>query len=588
MGLRYQNNFTQDEIENNIREIEKQLEEPNITPEKRQVLENALATILPQSSETIPSTKESNIFEKPAVRDDIINRLNNDLKKNSETATSLQTPLPIQPSDTSATLENEEDVVEPFETPIEPTLPTRQKPDTEDEFQSLYNKYKTDVETARTQQSQYDTDLEEAETRSRTATGIAGALQAFGEGLAAITGGSAKPLQTGAEALRSSMKEGVEVAKRKAGSLKDRIMMAREPLETKSEEMKLRDAIEQRQKQKRLADPNSPESMQAQEKMANMLEIFAAHAGDKGSTMLQSQLLGLGKNLNRMSANDLTDLSKQLQGLTSSSKENVLGKQERAMETAKAKAESQLSILAKRHDYATQLAEIKDENKVKARAEVDYKKAEENISTSINETKAVKDKMSKFVVELNKAIKGDKKAQQYVAEEGSVLAYLNARSYESKGVFTDSDLENLDQLRGGAGKSWGDKFANWTSKGWEGTETIEELKRFQRILNRRLTDFENPEKAVRMRYVDTFRNIASVSRHPIYNDYADILEDRGNSTAAQSAPTQLIEVTKQQVGDPNQKEMMDTAGIKDGQQFKYGDKLYIRKGDTFESVGNSQ
>jgi hypothetical protein len=33
---------------------------------------------------------------------------------------------------------------------------------------------------------------------------------------------------------------------------------------------------------------------------------------------------------------------------------------------------------------------------------------------------------------------------------------------------------------------------------------------------------------------------------------------------------------------------MNAAGIKDGQQFKYGDKLYIRKGKTFESVVNSQ
>lgn len=583
MGLRNQNNFTDEELENQIRELERQLEDPNITPEKRQVLDNALDRLIAQSPNTIPSEpEEPNIFEKPAVRNDIINRLNNDLKKNSEPATSLQTPLPIQPSDTSATLENEEDVVEPFETPIEPTLPTRQEPDTEDEFQSLYNKYKTDVETARTQQSQYDTDLEEAETRSRTATGIAGALQAFGEGLAAITGGSAKPLQTGAEALRSSMTEGVEVAKRKAGSLKDRIMMAREPLETKSEEMKLRDAIEQRQKQKRLADPTSPESMQAQEKMANMLEIFAAHAGDKGSTMLQSQLLGLGKNLNSMSANDLTDLSKQLQGLTASSKENVIGKQERAMETVKAKLEGQLTVLQKKKQHAMEIASIKDENKVKVRAEDDFKKAQDEIAKGINETKIVKKKMIEFIGQLNKAMRGDVAAQNYVAQEANVVAYLNARSYESKGVFTDNDLESLDQLRGGAGRSWKDKFENWFSKGWEGTQSVKELETFKEILERRMPDFDNPEKEVRQRYAENFRHIASVSDHPIYNKYADIIEDGGRVSQ------QPIQITREQLANQNHEQMMNDAGIKDGQQFKYGDKLYIRKGKTFESVGNSQ
>lgn len=586
------------ELQNQIDELNSQLSDPTITPEKRKILESALNRIQQQMSTSRPDTVSDELNDSSRIMQE---QEPTQLSQPETNTNALQTPPPLSETplqQPATTEEDEESDTEETDTPLSTPMPSPvpAKPSVEDDFESAFNKYKTDTEQIRAEQSQYDTGLEEAESRSQMATGIAGALQAFGEGLAAITGGSAKPLQTGAEALRKSAQQGVESAKRKAGSLKERIMMAREPLETKSEEMKLRDAIEQRQKQKRLADPNSSESAAAQERAKQLFTLYASHAADKGSTGLEEQIRNIIPKLNQFSANDILDLNKQMQSLSSSSKENVQENQERKEKLQNIKNEAQSKNINIKYQQALELANIKDNNRVISVATKDFLAAKKDIADTLKNTIAVRDKMGKFIEKLNLAINGNKDAQQYIAESKDVLNYLTARNYESKGVFTDGDLQALGELTNNGGLTWIQVMENWASKGFTGTESQDQLKKFQRILNDRSKDFDQPEKAIRARYAETFRNIAEISGKPIYSEYANKLENGESTTTApsnvQPAPAAteptLKEVTTSELSDI--KNAMDKNAIQDGETFiiktSTGFKKVKRKGDSYEVVSD--
>ncbi len=104
----------------------------------------------------------------------------------------------------------------------------------QDEAEQLMSQYRKTKEDVQSEQATLETSSSESERSRQTENAIAGALQSFGEGLAAITGGSAKPLQTGAETLRRSGQMQAAEEERKARGLRERLQQAKTPIEEKT------------------------------------------------------------------------------------------------------------------------------------------------------------------------------------------------------------------------------------------------------------------------------------------------------------------------------------------------------------------
>lgn len=467
---------------------------------------------------------------------------------------------------------------EPIPSEEEPVSPSQEPgstvavPAQNDDFDTLFSNYKKEMGNVAKEYEGLDESYQREAGRSQFQTGIAGALQSFGEGLAAITKGSAKGLQTGAETMRNVAQQRLAAEQRKGATLKDRLMLAKQPLglaqeekkfrlQSAESEMKFRDIFEKRQKEKRLTDPNSPESTDARNLATNFLDVVAANFKNKGAPDVAEQVLAnkeFIKNANALQIKEILDRVEKLKpqtefGLETRAKENLIEK----------KLAAQLSVLERRDELRKTAQQDKDKKSASVRAEQLYVDVDKKIQEDIKATQPVREKMTWFMSRLDDAIKGDINAAKEISQEANVLAYLTARSYESKGVFTDNDLINLDQLRGGAGKSWYDTFKNWIAVGWGGTQTKEELERFKEILQRRMPAFENPAAGVRAAYAKTFRDLSEVSGYNVYNQYADKLEKNEpqapKSTGQVTAPKEYgIDVLTDQT---------KLAQIPEGQEF---------------------
>lgn len=460
-----------------------------------------------------------------------------------ESTPALQTTLP-EPGKTAAI--DEETDQQPEETP--------------DEFEQMYKDY----DTAR---KQYGEDIEalgkesdEASSKQTMMTGIAGALQSFGEGLAAITGGSAKPLQTASETIRRVGEQGAAAREGRARTLKERLMMARQPLEAKIEETKFRDVFEQRQKSKRLEDPASPESTQARELANNFLDAYAASLSNRVDDTQLTKIESIRPKLEKLNANQIKDFMDNLNKLkfTESRVDIEEAKGERAAKQQEAKTVAS-------QEFAIQKQAQKDINKVDSELEQDQK---------------FYNQYNTFKSNLQKAIAGDPEAQKYIKNNMGAFSYLKARTLESKGVFTDQDAERLTTLL--KDQTWAEQFSTWLESGMQGTIPVQTLKKLSDALK---DDPKNPN-AVRNEKLQRFANTAKKSSNPAIKNsasyYESLLSESEPSTGPSTGPS--MPVQKPQGGQPNY-EFKDSTEFQKAIpsiKFKIGDIIKI--GNEYRKV----
>lgn len=461
-------------------------------------------------------------FEEPAVPESAMPET--EMPEPVEESTpALQTTLP-EPGKTAAI---DEEIDQPPE-------------ETPDEFETMYKDY----ETAR---KQYGEDVEalgresdEAATKQTMMTGIAGALQSFGEGLAAITGGSAKPLQTATETVRRMGEQGAAAREGRAKTLKERLMMARQPLEAKIEETKFRDVFEQRQMEKRLGDPNSKESQDAREVGLRTLDALVASFRSAGNDAAADELMSTKPFLEKASGKQIQSLFEQIKGLGIKPAISAETKQKYAMEAIEKKGEIQQSLTKQKQEFQAKMSNLRtDAARVNA-ATKQYEELTPKIQTDVREAKQLSGQIDKFVTLLEQAsdpkiMSDEKKRRQIneaIAAQKEILNYMNARKYESKGVFTDQDLLALSQLK--TVGTWVDQFSNWLSKGVYNEETAKQIRVMRDIMRERRRDFKNPGYAVAKGYAQVFRDISdlyssmdnNVESARVYSKYADLLEKR--------------------------------------------------------------
>lgn len=456
-----------------------------------------------------------------------------------ESTPALQTTLP-EPGKTAAI--DEETDQQPEETP--------------DEFEQMYKDY----DTAR---KQYGEDIEalgkesdEASSKQTMMTGIAGALQSFGEGLAAITGGSAKPLQTASETIRRVGEQGAAAREGRAKTLKERLMMARQPLEAKIEETKFRDVFEQRQKSKRLEDPASPESAQARELANNFLDAYAASLSNRVDDTQLTKIESIRPKLEKLNANQIKDFMDNLNKLkfTESRVDIEEAKGERAAKQQEAKTVAS-------QEFAIQKQAQKDINKVDSELEQDQK---------------FYNQYNTFKSNLQKAIAGDLEAQKYIKNNMGAFSYLKARTLESKGVFTDQDAERLTTLL--KDQTWAEQFSAWLESGMQGTIPVQTLKKLSDALK---DDPKNPN-AVRNEKLQRFANTAKKSSNPAIKNSASYYESLLSESEPSAEPS--MPVQKPQGGQPNY-EFKDSTEFQKAIpsiKFKIGDIIKI--GNEYRKV----
>lgn len=489
-----------------------------------------------------------------------------------ESTPALQTTLP-EPGKTAA-IDEEAD---------------QQSEETPDEFEQMYKDY----DTAR---KQYGKDIEalgkesdEASSKQTMMTGIAGALQSFGEGLAAITGGSAKPLQTASETIRRVGEQGAAAREGRAKTLKERLMMARQPLAAKVEETKFRDVFEQRQMEKRLGDPSSKESQDARDVGLRTLDALVASFRSAGNDAAADELMSTKSFLEQASGKQIQSLFEQIKDLGIKPAISAETKQKYAMELVEKKGEIQQSLTKQKQEYQSKLTNLRtDAARVNA-ATKQYEELTPKIQADAREAKQLSGQIDKFVTLLEQAsdpkiMSNESKRKQIneaIAAQKEILNYMNARKYESKGVFTDQDLLALSQLK--TVGTWAEQFTNWLSKGVYNEETAKQIRVMRDIMRERRRDFKNPGYAVAKGHAQIFRDISdlyssmdnNVDSARTYSRYADLLEKRFGPD--------IVGTFK------DQNELLDNIKTKkfnfeDGDVVIVDKKRYQKDGEEFKSI----
>jgi len=316
--------------------------------------------------------------------------------------------------------------------------------------------------------SEYDQDEEAiaaAENRARMMSGIGGAVQAFGEGLAAITGGSPTGLRVG---VQSFARAGADEAE----SLKDKIKRRREK---ESSELSMRDKLEERQKKIRLKDPTSDESKRAREFGGLMIDqLIASYKEQNAGQESIDKLLNVKAALTNENAT-----AEQIAQLSAQLKEFGLTKPKESVESQQA-WKMKLQDTAwdrKQKDYATKL----------------FDKDVAKMGESVRQFNGLTNKLEKFSEQLAKAQAGDEEAKNYIRQYKGMIGYLLGRQEEPKGVFTDQDARILNVFE--SGKSWEEASSQFIQ---EGTAELNEenMGRMRRALDNAIPTLKNAKKSI--------------------------------------------------------------------------------------------
>lgn len=383
----------------------------------------------------------------------------------------------------------------------------------QDEAEQLMSQYRKTKEDVQSEQATLETSRSESERSRQTENAIAGALQSFGEGLAAITGGSAKPLQTGAETLRRSGQMQAAEEERKARGLRERLQQAKTPIEEKTAEMELRARLGKGKLEQNLADPKSDQSVQARQNAANFIDnMIAQGQANQADTAVLERLEQSKAILQNMSASQIKDFYNTLKPIS--------------VETSReAQNEYEMQKLKAQENMRTRMSEAKDEKDQQKIALKDFMKVRTKIAEEENSAAKIGPQMTQFQEDIDKAIAGDKDAAKRVVQNYGVINYLNARSYESKGVFTDNDLKALSQLD--AGRTWAQQFNDWYQRGMTGILPRQALIRVKGVIDENVDKFTNPGQFIRNNYAQIFEDTGS----PAHQKYAEVLRKGGSKPA---------------------------------------------------------
>lgn len=401
-----------------------------------------------------------------------------------------------------------------------------------DETEKLMGEYRKARESYDTESKGLEEERTASERKRMQMTGISGALQAFGEGLAAITGGSAKPLQAGVAAVKGMGEQQAAAEERKARSLKERLQMAKAPLEEKTMEMDLRSRLTKGKMEQAIMDPTSDQSQKARANAAsfidNMIAQGTANKADPAVLQRLEQTKGL---LGQMNAQQVQDFYSTLKPLSTET-------------SLEAKNEFDMKKLMMQENLRVKLADARDAKDQQKVADKEFLKVRSKIADEETAASKVGPQMEKFLNDLDAAIAGDKKAAKRVSQNVGVVTYLNARTFESKGVFTDNDLRALSQTD--AGRTWFQQLDDFVSKGMTGNLPKESMMRIRGVVGDNIDKFREPGKFIRSNYAQAFREI----ENPVLNRYADVLE-RGEKAAkpktAEQPPQQPIETAPKKV-----------------------------------------
>lgn len=478
-------------------ELEQKLNDPQLTDEERARIEEQLSSISPiESSKTesninLPTEEPATESEEPATTPEESINLNNNDALNTEINFSADDD---QEGGFSINGVNVGDgTIIAADTPVPTDYTPQISPEVEEKsFNDTLTNYKQSMEDIRNRQiPESESNIDEANYRLQMATGIAGALQSFGEGLAAITGGSAKPLQTGADTLRAVAKQGMDAAERKNLSVKDRILLAREPLATQMDELKFRDIFEKRQRDKRLQDPNSKESEEARILSNNFLDVYIANIKNQGADQeVIDKIENIRPKLDMMSAAQSEKFLELLKG-------------QKISTSFEAKEESKFAADTRKQSI-----------KLSSDADKAFATDSKKIAEELRNLQRIAPEMKKFQADVEAASRGDKDALSRVKINQGVMNYLIARDREPRGVFTDQDLAALSQFK--AGKTWGEALNSFISAGVYGTIPRADLKRMSDVLTMIMPQFDNSEREL----ISQYQRIYKASNNPFMQDYA--------------------------------------------------------------------
>lgn len=416
-----------------------------------------------------------------------------------------------------------------LEIPMEETPePVEKAPDETEQLMGEYRKareqYQSDVDTL-------EQDREASEASRQRMTGIAGALSAFGEGLATITGGSAKPLQAGVAAVKGVGEQQAAAEERKAKTLKERLQMAKAPLEEKQTEIDLRSRLSKGKMEQDLMDPASQQSAQARKDAGAFIDnMIAQGAANKASPQVLQRLEQAKSLIGQMSAAQVQQFYNTLKPLSTET-------------SVEAKNKFDMDKLAAQESMKLKLAEAKDSKDQQKIAQKELIKDQSAISTVIKEASGVAGEMKAFKEDLALAVNGDKEAAKRVTQKSNIINYLNARSYESKGVFTESDARALSEL---AATKWFDQFNDWASKGGGGVLPMTGLVRMNDIIQRSASRFDNPTKYVYQGLVEKYKGLDEVDKTGVWKPALTLFQKKAGDTEQvepQSAQEGLVDMT---------------------------------------------
>lgn len=406
----------------------------------------------------------------------------------------LQTPAPIAP-DPMEEIPDEEHSVQQDVAPV-------------DETEQMFQEYNTRRSAAEQELSDFEAGQAARESQRGVMTGVAGALSAFGEGLATITGGSAKPLQAGVAAVKSMGEQQADGESRKAKSLRERILQSRQPLEQKADEIKFRDVFEERQAKKDLVDPASVKSQQARVLANSFLDTYIASVSNRTSERDLAKLEGVRPKLENMSAAQIKDFMDNLNKLKfTESREDIEN--------------------AKSNQSSNKVQEAQSFN-VQLRAQ----KAITDVNSQLQQDKKFYDQYKVFKTNLQKAIKGDKPAQQYIKNNMDSFSYLKSRTLESKGVFTDQDAARLTTLL--KDQTWAGQFQTWVSGGLQGEIPIDTLRK----LSEALRDEPINPAVIKKQKLQAYATTARQSSNAAIRGSADFYDKTANQQNEQTEQTE--------------------------------------------------
>jgi len=374
----------------------------------------------------------------------------------------------------------------------------------------------------------------EKESKRQFETGIVGALNAFGQGLAAITGGSAKPLETSTATMKSIHDQQIASEERKTKTLKDRLQQAKAPLDEKTMEIDLRSRITKGKIEQALIDPNSEQSKQARANASTFIDnMLAQGVANKADPAVLQRLEQTKSLLEQMNAQQVQEFYNTLKPLSTDT-------------SIEAKNQFEMKKLATQENLKLRLSEAKDLSDQKKIAQKEFIKDISKIAEQESDAARVAPQMINFKNDLDAAIKGDKDAAKRISQNTGVVTYLNARSYESKGVFTDNDLKALSQTD--AGRTWFEQLDEFVSKGMTGKVPKTSLMRIKSVMDQNIHKFEDPTKYVRSSLLEKYKNLDQTTTTDVWRPYITQLErNAAKSQTKQPSNQPVLESTSKKV-----------------------------------------